>query len=374
MHTRNITLMSRLMGSTCFITVDGNGQVSGTAQPAPITAVPGADPVAHNPTPEVSAKDAPRDPGAPPETDAEKEARLANETPEQKAEREAAEADANKPAEEKPEGEKPEGEKPAQTDEEKAAEVEAKNKAWNDRDKTKDVAVTDEQKAQAKAMAATPEQEAAINDFTLEMNTTNELSPASRARAAEVFGVKPEMVDAYVASIAAQNNAAKSAEGSFDDTSEDPSKWSPAMREQFDLRMTALQNVAGGGQQWSEFSTWAEQGGITKDEMQALQAAITASPIVGATVAKNFVDRWKAEGNGGGPLDLTRGAGAGAQPQAKVQGFATRQEQNDAINDPRYAKDAAYRATVDARIVVSNFSQQNAEQSFYKGAGGMMGG
>lgn len=368
--TNDTPFMARLMGSACFISVDAGGNVTGDTPPMTITA--GGDVNAVAKPAEVDSKDAPRDPALPPETDEEKAARLAaaraNETTEQKTAREAAEAAAADEA----------AKAAAKTTEEKAAELaaanEAKDKAWTDRDKTKDVNVTAEQETQIKGMAATPEQETLLREFTLETNTTNELSPASRAKAAAAWGVKPEMVDAYVASVLAQNATSKGNATVYDDTGDDMTKWSPELKGQFDARMKALNNVAGGEQNFQDFTAWANAGGLTAEEKQAFSDAIQASPIVGATVAKGYIDRWKAEGNGGGPEDLTRGNAGGLKtPVGKVTGFATRSEQNDAINDPKYAKDPAYRAQVDARIVVSNFSAQGVEKSFFAGSGGMMG-
>lgn len=373
LHSR---LQARLKG-TCFISVDASGNVTGSAQPVAMTSTAGGDTTANEAIPEVSAEGAPRDPGGPAETEAEKTARLAAETPEQKTAREAAEAEAAVVKDKTTEEETPEAKAARE-----AAEAETANKAWLDRDKAKDVPVSDDQKAEIAKLAATPEQAAALEEFTLETNTTNNLSPASRAKAAQVWGVKPEMVDRYVASVIAQNDAVKAAAGAaggapaaqqYDDASEDPAKWSPAMQGEFKSRMDALEAVAGGKDQWASFAEWADTN-LSAGDKQALQQAISASPVVGATVAKEHLARWKAEGNGGGPLDLSRGAGHSPNLQAQPQGFASRQEQNAAISDPRYAKDEGYRASVDARIIATNFSSKPAvESAFYRGAGSMMG-
>lgn len=366
----NNRLMARLKG-TCSITVDGDGNVTGS-QPA-LTARAGEEVTANQPTPEMSATGAPRDPAAPPETDSEKAARVAAEraaeTPEQTTTREAAEAEETRRA--------------ALTDEQRtaedtakaAADLTAKDKAWAERDVTKDVPVTAEQKADIAKLASTPDQIAAMERFTLETNTTNDLSPASRAEAAKLWGVTPDMVDRYVESVITTNNAAKLGVAQYDDNSDDQSKWSPALQGQFKARMDALEGVAGGKENWEAFSGWAEQN-LKPEQMSALQAAISASPIVGATVAKEMIATWRAQGNGGGPTDLSRGTGMAPQNPARVgpQPFATKDEQNAAINDPRYSRDAAYRSSVDARMVVSNFAANNVEKSFYAGAGSMMGG
>lgn len=373
-HTR---LMARMKGSCC-ITVDGDGNVTGS-QP-PLTARAGEDATAHQPIPEVAPDAGVRDPAAPPETEEEKAARLANETPEQKTAREAAETAAQAEADkaealknETPEQKTAREAKEAlEADTAKKAEAEAKDKAWAERDTTKDVPVTAEQKAEIAKLAKTPEQIAAMEAFTLETNTTNDLSPASRAKAAELWGVTPEMVDRYVASVISQNDAAKGATTEFDDNSEDPAKWSPTMQQALKDRVDALHAVAGGQKVWDDFAAWADKG-LNAEQKATLQQAIHASPALGATIAKQYIAAWKANGGGDGPLDLSRGAGtAPGTPQAKVQPFASKEEQNAALNDPRYGKDAAYRNSVDARMVVSNFAQ-NVEKSFYAGAGGMMG-
>lgn len=368
-------LMARLKGNVCFITVDANGTITPTGQP--MTAAAGQDVVANQPIPEVAPDANVRDPAAPPETPEEKTARgaaaLANETPEQKTIREAAEA---KTAEEAADTAR----RAALTDEQRATEdvakatteATAKDKAWAERDVTKDVPVTADQKADIAKLATTREQVAAMERFTLETNTTNDLSPASRAEAAKLWGVSPAMVDQYVASVVSQNKTVTDATAQYDDNSEDASKWSPAMQSQFKARMDALEGVAGGKDNWAQFSTWAEAN-LKPEQMQTLQAAISASPIVGATVAKEFLAAWKAQGNGGGPTDVSRGAGIGnPSPANKVQPFASKDEQNAALNDPRYAKDPGYRNSIDQRMVISNFSQQGVEKSFYAGAASMM--
>lgn len=365
-HSR---LKARLKG-TCFITVAADGTVTGTQ--AALTVQAGQEPTAQGLSQEVSSKDAPRDPGAPPETEAEAVARVAKEreaeTPEQTTAREAAEA---AQAEET-------ARRAALTDEQRTAEdtakaaeeSTAKDKAWAERDVTKDVPVSPEQKAQIAKLAKTPEQISAMEAFTLETNTTNDLSPASRAKAAALWNVTPDMVDQYVASVISTNKGVAEAV-TYDNASEDMAKWSPEMKGAFKERMDALYEVAGSEANWNEFSTWADAN-LKPEAMSALQAAISASPVVGATVAKSMMQAWKAQGNGGGPVDLSRGAGmAPAQPQSKVQPFATKADQNTAINDPRYAKDPGYRQSVDARMVVSNFASA-VEKSFYDGVGPMM--
>lgn len=359
---RTTGLYSLLMASSavCAITVDGDGVVTGS-QP-PMTVAAGGEVTAQGAPVEVSGVDAPADPDAPAETPEAAAARVAkeraNESPEDKTAREAEEALAA--AEET--------RRAALTDEERAAEdtakeaakvteeEAAKNKAWDERDKSKDVAVSPEQKAHIAKLTKTPEQVAAMEEFTLETNTTNDLSPASRAKAAALWNVTPEMVDNYVASVISANKGVAENTLQYDDAGEDPAKWSPAMTNEFNARMDALYAVAGSKENWDSFSEWAQNGGLDAPKMQALQAAISANPIVGATVAEKMMAGWRAEGNGGGPVDLSRGAGVGARPAVSgVKPFASKAEQNAAINDPKYAKDEAYRQSVDARMVASTF-------------------
>jgi len=359
------SIMARLMGSACFITANPDGSVTPTGEPMTVTV--GGEVASQGPVKEVSSKDAPADPHAPPETDEAKAARVTAEraamSPE---ERQAAEAkDAEDAAEVTRRAALTEEERAAEDKaketEVAAAEAEAKNKAWAERDTAKDVPVSEEQKAQIAKLAKTPEQIAAMEEFTLETNTTNDLSPASRAKAAALWNVTPEMVDQYVASVIAQNKGVVEGAAQYDDTSEDRSKWSPQFTAALTERLDALYEVAGGEDNWNQFSAWANEN-MPPKALQALQDAISASAVVGATVAKTMIARWQAEGNGGGPVDLSRGTGTAPKaPTAAVQPFASKAEQNAAINDPRYAKDSAYRATVDARMVASSF-QAGQEQ------------
>lgn len=345
-HSAADRLHARLMG-TCFIQVGADGQVSGTEGSLSVTG--GGDVQKDGGILVTGPKDIVADPAAP-KTEETPAADPANpeETPEEKAARETAEA--------------------AQTD-------------WEKRDKTKDVALSDEQKARLEAMKdLNNEQRASVTEFTIETNTTGDLSEASRDKAAKLWGVPRAMVDNYVDGIKAANARAAAAPATEAPAREDvQQELTPAQKQAYGLRMDALYTEAGSKDTWEQFAAWATGGGLTEAEQVELAGAIDVSPNMGVMAAKQYISKWKEQGGSAGPTDVTRNAGQSRTDNQNpaVKAFANRSEEQAAINKTDASgrtlmdSDAQYRAAVEARMAISNYSQ--VEESFFKGGSGMMG-
>lgn len=161
--------------------------------------------------------------------------------------------------------------------------------------------------------------------FFKEFSETGTLTDESKAAAAEAFGVTVEMVDLYMAGAAQQQASASE----------------------------PFYEVAGGKAVYDEFAAWATSGGMTAEEMAEFNAELGKGDEPAKAMIAKGIALWKAEGNGPSPRDITRDQ-PGKDASAASDVFSSRAEQTAAIRDPRYGKDAAYRAAVDAKIGRSN--------------------
>lgn len=342
------TLLARLMG-TCFISVTAGGPV--VSGPGALSVTAGAEVVAENPT--VTSEQV-ADPGAPvtqptPEEAAAEEVRRDALTQVERDAEDAAKLAKDKPA----------------TEEEKPKEA----VEWDKRDKTKDVPLSPEQDTEINTMAGLDDtQKAAMKEFTLESNTTGTLSEASRDKAAELWKVSRAMVDNYVKGIEAANARVKT-------EAPKPGELSADQKAQLGLRMDALYKEAGTKENWELFSAWATGGGMTEAEQVELAQAIDVSPSLGAMAAKAALTKWQESGAGGGPRDVSRGGVQDTTPKAgDIKGFANKSQQDEALNARdsmgrfKMDSDPGYRAGVEQKMAVSDFSKSSVEQSFYKGA------
>lgn len=231
---------------------------------------------------------------------------------------------------------------------------------WADRDKAKDVPLTEEETARIAALAnLNDDQRVLVTDATLEMKTTGDLSPESRAAAAKAFNVDPSMVDAYVEGLKAKAAPAQE---------EQPPALSAEDQKQYDARMTALYETAGSKENYAAFVDWQAKGGLTKAETDDLVRSIDASPQAGARALAAYMAKFNAAGgaHGGPARDLSHQAGAGQKPIQKVEGFKSIDEQNSALratNERGQRKmevDPAYRQEVENRMAVSRFAAAGA--------------
>lgn len=170
--------------------------------------------------------------------------------------------------------------------------------------------------------------------YTKELTEKGTLSAESITKAAKEFGVSEKVVKAYVDAQAANLQ-----------TNNDP-----ATIALHSAQVGAVQEQAGGDKAWEAYREWAATN--DPDSLQLIGEAVGGnSPAVSKIVVKAAMEKAKAQGYGA-PRDITNST-QGATP-AGAQGFASTTEQNAAINDPRYKKDAAYRKGVEARILATS--------------------
>ena len=113
------------------------------------------------------------------------------------------------------------------------------------------------------------------------------------------------------------------------------------------LRSDAFTAV-GGEQQYQTMLAWA-QTALTKAEQDAFNKATRGSREEVMLAVNSLKGRF--EGAYGRSPNLLGGSQQGTAPQ----GYASRQEMTAAMRDPRYSRDPAYRASVAAKLAVSEF-------------------
>lgn len=154
--------------------------------------------------------------------------------------------------------------------------------------------------------------------YTEEFATTGDLSEASLAEL-EKAGFPREMTSVYLEGLKAQRNA----------------------------YTTAIFSEAGGESGYKAMIAWAGAN-LSDGEIEAFNKAIQSGDAASAKLA---VGGLAAKHRASARPSLLHGkSGAGTD---SVQPFANATERRQAVNDPRYRHDAAYRKSVQARIAVS---------------------
>lgn len=161
------------------------------------------------------------------------------------------------------------------------------------------------------------------NSLTEEYNEKQELSPESRKILADL-GVPDQMVDDYIAGQLARGD-------------------------QYHNQATSVLGDNGAAE-YDALVDWASAGGMSDEEAAIFNAAVTSGDVTKAQIAiRDLKAQYiRAEGSYG---NLELGGGPGGQ--AGAQPFPSRQQMTDAIRDPRYSKDPAYRAEIEKRIAVT---------------------
>lgn len=115
-------------------------------------------------------------------------------------------------------------------------------------------------------------------------------------------------------------------------------------------RAQAAVEAVGSQEEFQKVREWAS--GLPEAEYNAVQKAITGAQSAEevAVVYGMLAARYR-KANPGEP-ELVTGSGG---PPASATGFASRTQMSEAINDPRYETDPAYRKDVEAKIAKSNF-------------------
>lgn len=175
---------------------------------------------------------------------------------------------------------------------------------------------SDDDKAQAEITAK-------MQPFTDEFASTGDLSAESRAKAAEAFGVTPEMVDAYVKGLQAEGAAAQA-------------------------DVNRVHEFFGGPEAYKGFMSWANEGNLSANEIGIYNSLLDNNLDGALAYAETLRSKYQAAGNQA-PRNITRQPGTQATDAAPVAGYKSVAEMKAAMSDPRYAKDPAYRAEVEAK-------------------------
>jgi hypothetical protein len=152
-----------------------------------------------------------------------------------------------------------------------------------------------------------------------EFNDKGTLSEESYKALEEKAGLTREMVDTH---IAGQQALAREAQ-------------------------TRAFDIAGGADQYDNMTKWAAAN-LDIKEIEAYNQAIEGSAEQAALAVAGLKSKY-ITANGSEPSLLTGGNGGGQEV-----GFQSTSEMTTAMKDPRYAKDPAYRKSVERRIAVSN--------------------
>jgi hypothetical protein len=161
-----------------------------------------------------------------------------------------------------------------------------------------------------------------FDDFSTEFADKGELSEASYEKLAKA-GIPKAMVDSY---IQGQQALASTAANAI---------------------VTAAHKAAGSSEAYTATQEWAAAN-LTQAEKSAYNAVIErGDPNEIALAVQGLTARAKTQG-AFEPRNLKTGGGAGASA-----GYASAQEMADAIKDPRYKSDAAYRTAVERRVALS---------------------
>ena len=158
----------------------------------------------------------------------------------------------------------------------------------------------------------------ALNSASAEYQERGDLTEASYA-ALEKNGISRELVKTYVDGYKASQEA----------------------------NTNAIMNEVGGKDNYGAMTEWAS-GSLTDGELAAFNRVVESNDADSAKMAiKGLYARFISDG--GQPVKLMQGqvAGTGITP------FNSNAQMVDAMKDPRYAKDPAYRSQVEKRIAIS---------------------
>lgn len=160
----------------------------------------------------------------------------------------------------------------------------------------------------------------ALAEFQKEFNEKGALSEESYKKLADA-GIDKATVDAYI-------------EGR------------KAVAEAYSMKVFS---AAGGADRYTEMVTWAKDN-LTPEEIAAYDSAVTSGDYAKAELAVKGLYARFAENVGEPPSGLLKGSPGVTAGDS----FKSKAEMIQAISDPRYAKDPAYRKEVEAKIHRSN--------------------
>lgn len=157
-----------------------------------------------------------------------------------------------------------------------------------------------------------------FSTFTAEFNAKGELSAESYAKL-EAAGFDKDIVDNYI-------NGQKAVMAQYE---------------------TAVVSEVGGSEKYSEMVAWAKTN-MTDDEINAYNAAVSSGDVAQAKLAVLGLSAKFQKAVGSEPR-LVQGRTSSASGDV----FESTAQLTEAMRDPRYAKDPAYRAKVQAKLARS---------------------
>ena len=121
-----------------------------------------------------------------------------------------------------------------------------------------------------------------------------------------------------------------------------------APKEISDADVTELKNIAGGEQGYNEMLTWAN-GNLNEQEIKMFDAVMErGDPLAAFFAVRSLAYRWEDSRGVDGKM-LT-----GTAPKADGSQFRSQAEVVQAMSDPRYERDSAYRQDVMKKLERSN--------------------
>jgi len=161
-----------------------------------------------------------------------------------------------------------------------------------------------------------------FREFSNEFTETGDVSETSRERIVEEMGLPREMIDAYV-------------EG---------------QKAVLSNQLNAVYDEVGGRERYGQMVEWAGDN-LSEGDQSAFNEAVTNGTQDQMLFAiRNLTARWRLEtGETAAPLIQGSTSATGASG-----GFRSLAELTQAMGDPRYSKDPAYRKDVETRLSNSN--------------------
>lgn len=182
----------------------------------------------------------------------------------------------------------------------------------------------EEPKAQEGEEEKPTELQTKIEPFEKEFQETGTLSDESVTKAAEAFGVTEDMVRQYIegGTLAAQ------------------------------AAVAPFHEQTGGAEQYRAFQEWSVEG-MTEAEQKELNEAYAQGGSAALALQQKFVDRWKEQGGGPPPKDLTREGDPGKGSSAAGDAYESWEQVKADMRKPEYDRDPAFRQKVQDKIARS---------------------
>lgn len=194
---------------------------------------------------------------------------------------------------------------------------------------------------EAGGIYADPNYEAAALEFE---KNNGVVSPETIKATAEGFGVSEDYVKAFIdAQKTARDAQAALATQRTDQLS------AAEMAVQADLH-----EVVGGAKAYGDFSEWAKEN-LTPAQQKAYDKALDdTDPTTAKVLLEAYAAKWKASGDGPRPRDITH-EGVPSGKSGGAEGYASSEEMQKDMRDPRYQTDEKFRQQVAQRVGASTF-------------------